>query len=116
MVDNSGQAPPVHQMNISNLIKYFGIALTLGSALVTVTAFVVKTSFPSASATEALSIAKENKEIINSISDGRKASNADVRLTRLEVQYANSIDNQNQIRAQLDKITDIMLDIKRNNK
>lgn len=116
MAENSGQSPSFNQINSSNLIKYIGVIVTLGSALVTVTAFVVKTSFPSSTATEALAMAKENKHIIDSISDSSKVANADVRLSKLEVQYANSIENQKQIQTQLDKITDMMMDIRRNTK
>lgn len=113
MAENSGQTPPTHQVNISNLIKYFGVFLTLASALVTVTAFVVKTSFPSDAATEALRISKENEVKYDSLIHGYELTNAGNRLTKLEVQYSNSLDNQKQIRQQLDKITDIMMDIKR---
>lgn len=116
MADNDQSSPTSHQVSVGQLIRYLGIIFTLGSALVTVTAFVVKSSFPSDAAVQALDLAKKNEIKFNTIMDNDKITNANDRLTRLEVEYSNSIENQKQIRNQLDKMTDLMMDIKNSSK
>ncbi len=105
--------PPRLELSVGTIIRIVAGLVAIASALVSVTSFVVKTSFPSDLAREAMQQSLDNKSRIDNMQQNLGNASIPERLTKLETEQVQEQGSRQQIQNSLDKITDILL--KRNN-